>query len=504
MNTKQPNTLNVNSAWARFRAVGYLRGRGISFGVGPAPIYPELAIDNGKYSLNFDIGRVPGVDIVDQDFSILAKSSLDHVFVGNRLAQFTNPDQLISNLTDKLKVGGHLVIYLVQTGLYDQVEKFVAGCGYWQSKAVYLRDGQYLGIWKLLGKQRRGILPPKERAAKRACIARYGAIGDMIMISPLIKQLAQDGYEVTMNITPYCAEVIKHNPYVGNVVLQERDAIPNADLGPYWQEWMPEYDKYINLSESIEGKLLKVEGRRDFYTTKEWRTKHFGHTNYYDQTMRLGGYPDALGRKGELFFSSAEEKAAKFVRNKYKDKFLVLWGLKGSSYHKIYPMLKTTLTAWLAKHPDAQVLLTGAPGDEQLGFTHPQVLNTCGQIPLREVFALTKYADCVGGPETALTNAAACWDTPKITLLSHSTHENLCQYWEGDYCLAPEDVACYPCNQLHYTAESCPLIQMEDTASGEQVTNMPICAGIGISPERLCNRLEEVYLRWRGQALQPS
>lgn len=476
--------------------MSYLRGRGLSFGVGSDPIYPEQAIDAGKYSLNMDVQRTPGQDLFDVEASIIAKGSLDHVFIGNRLSGFINPETMVKQLVDKLKEGGHLVVYLVEEQLQGKIEGFVKDSGYWQEKAVYRRDGQLLGIWKLIGKQRRGILPAKPRAAKRACICRYGAIGDMIMISPLIKQLKTDGYEVTMNITPYCADIIKSNPYVDNVVLQERDAIPNADLGHYWNEWMPEYDKYINLSESIEGKLIMVEGRRDFYTSKEWRHKQVGHVNYYDQTMRLGGYADRTGTRGELYFTAAEEKAAKYLRARYKDKFLILWSLKGSSFHKVYPMLEVALGGWLSARPDAQAMLSGGPGDERLAFNHPQALVTCGSIPLREVLALTKYVDLVGGPETAITNAAGCWATPKITLLSHSTHDQLCKYWENDYCLAPQDVPCYPCHQLHYTVESCPLIEMRNNETGAVVTNMPICAGVGVTPERLQARLDEVYNLW--------
>ena len=497
------NPKTISSAWARFRAVAYLRGRGLSLGVGSDPICPDMAKDMGKYSLNVDFQRLNGVDIVDQDFSIIAKSSLDHVFIGNRINQFTNPDVLIKTLVEKLKEGGHLVVYLVEGELHEKIADFLKACGYWQEKAVYHRDTQMLGIWKLVGRQRRGILPAKPKAAKRACICRYGAIGDMIMISPLIRQLHEDGYEVTMNVTPYCADILKNNPYVDNVVLQERDAIPNMDLGPYWAEWMPEYDKYINLSESIEGKLIKVEGRRDFYTSKEWRTQHFGHTNYYDQTMRLGGYPDATGRKGELYFSKAEEKDALFLRNKLKDKFFIIWALKGSSYHKVYPLLADALGGWLDAHPDAHAMLCGAAGDERLAFNHPRVMVSCGQIPLRAVLALTRYADLVGGPETAITNAAACWDTPKITLLSHSSHDNLCKYWTNDYCLAPENVECYPCHQLHYNLESCPLIELRNQETGMVIPNMPVCAGIGVSPSRLQARLDEVYNLWKASRRAP-
>lgn len=489
-----PQTINAN--WIRFRSIGYLRGKGVSFGInGPETLYPAKANDVGKYSIALDVAPTPNTSIVDTSFGIISRSSLDHVFIGNRLAQFANPEGLVKELVDKLREGGHLVMHAVgDKG--EALETIIKSLGYWQRKALYHRADQTLGIWKLQGRQRRGIYEKPPSGAKRACICRYGAIGDMIMISPLIKQLAADGYEVTMNITPYCAEVLRNNPYISNIVLQERDAIPNQDLGDYWNEWMGDYEKYINLSESIEGKLIKVEGRRDFYTTKQWRMETCGSTNYYDQTMKLGGYPEAKGLKGEIHFSRAEEKEAAHIREKYKDKFLVLWSLKGSSYHKVYPLLAPTLIPWLDDHPDAMVILCGAEADKLLQFVHPQIRQGAGELPIRTVFALTKYVDLVVGPESAVINAAGCWPTPKIPLLTHSTHTQLCQYWENDYCLAPEGVECYPCHQLHYNLESCPVVTIKDTESNQDYWTGPICAALGVTPPRLQARLTEVHDRW--------
>lgn len=492
---KLPQT--INASWIRFRSIGYLKGKGISFGLnGPEPLYPSKANDIGKYSLSVDVSPSQGIALADTSFNIIAKSSLDHVFIGNRLTQYTNPKDLIRELTDKLREGGHLVVHNVEDKRED-LEGYLESIGYWQRKALYFRDNQTLGIWKLQGRQRRGVYEKPPSGKPRACIARYGAIGDMIMISPLIKQLSEDGYEVTMNVTPYCAEVLRHNPYVHNIIIQERDAIPNQDLGDYWNEWLGEYDKYINLSESIEGKLIKVEGRRDFYTSKQWREGTCGHTNYYDQTMRLGGYPEALGRRGELYFSKAEEKDAKHIRDKFKDKFLVLWSLKGSSFHKVYPLLSPMLQPWLEAHPSAMVILCGAEGDKDLQFEHPQVLLGAGELPLRTVFALTKYVDLVVGPESAVINAAGCFPTPKIPLLSHSTHTQLCQYWENDYCLAPENVQCYPCHQLHYNLESCPVVTIRDSEAQTDVWTGPICAAVGVTPDRFRARLDEIFQKWQ-------
>ena len=247
MNQSQTNApITVNSSWARFRAVSYLRGRGLSFGVGTSPIYPELAIDSGKYSLNIDIGRVPGVDMVDQDFNIITRSSLDHVFVGNRLAQFTNPEQLLANLVEKLKEGGHLIVYLVQPGLYEQMEGFVGACGVGKPRPSTSGMGRsgYLEVAGVSSGE--GCYHPSRRP--EACLhSPYGAIGDMIMISPLIRHLKQDGYEVTMNVTPYCAEVLKCNPYVDNIVCRRGMPSQPKTSAHTLEEWLPEYDKYINL-----------------------------------------------------------------------------------------------------------------------------------------------------------------------------------------------------------------------------------------------------------------
>lgn len=474
----------VDSRWIRFRAAAYLGGKGISYGCGNDPIVPQLALDAGKYSINIDQFKYPHTDVCDNDISFIKSDSMDHVFVGAREGAPTK------DLISKLKVGGHLVLHCIN-GDPDVIRQSLSELAQWQEKDTYVRGEQFLGIWKLLGRVKKGVLPPRPRAAKRACIARYGAIGDMIMITPLIRRLSEDGYEVTMNITPYCAEVIKENPFVSNIVYQEKDMIPNQDLGAYWAEWIPEYDRYINLSESIEGKLLKVEGRRDFYTTKAWR-ESLCNKNYYDWTLELGGYPGVNGSKGELYFTNNEIKQAKKIRDRFKDRFMIMWSLKGSSHHKIYPLLPPVLGQWLDTHPDAIAILVGSPADKPLEFDHPQVVSMVGRMAIRDVFCLSQFCDVVVGPESAVLNAASCFPVPKIGMLTHSNHTNLCQNWENDYCLQAA-VGCSPCHQLHYSLESCPLVSITEAGKTEPSFTGPVCASVGFPPAVVQARLNEVY-----------
>lgn len=489
-----------NCAWIRYRLAAYLGGRGITWGGGPDPIVPVKALDAGKFSLTIDWQRHPALQICDTDYSFIAPGTLDHVFVGPRLALVNDPEVLIPMLAGKLKFGGHLNVHVPETYGLEKLRGLLTIAGLWQEKSTYLRDGQCVGTWKLRGIRQHGVeLPLAGPHPRRACIARYGAIGDMLMVTPLIRQLAEDGYEVTMNVTPYALPVLTGNPYVSNVVIQERDMVPNQELGEYFAEWSGDYQKYINLSESIEGSLLKVEGRKEFYTPKAARASE---VNYYEHTLAVGGYlTPTVPPRGELYFNSAERKAATYVRQRTAGKFLLLWGLRGSSYHKQFPYLRPFLEEWLRGKPEVQVMLCGGPTDRELGFETPQVMNTAGQIPLREVFGLTQVADLVVGPESSLINAAGCFETPKVVLLSHSSEAALCKHFQNYAVVAPES-PCYPCNQIHYNLPSCPLVTIQDTLTSAEVWKGPRCCA-EYPKERLKALLDQALAQWH-TARQPQ
>lgn len=487
--------------WILYRSCAYLGGNGLTFG---DPIVPHPAKTLNKGSLNIDVMLTPEVDLIDTSLGCLSDQKFEHLFIGPRLEMLDNPPSMVRTLAAKLAPHNHLVMAQRLDNRdakfhwnSDGIKQMVEQAGKWRLKTLIERDGWALHIYKKLYGKKGIDLPAPPSGKPRACIARYGALGDMIMITPLIHQLADDGFEVTMNISPYALPIIEHNPHISNIVLQEREMIPNPELGPYWKEWEGDYARYINLSESLEGRFLKVEGRRDFYTPKEWRIKT-GEHNYYDATMRFGGYPTTTGRRGEFFFTTAEERDAQRTLAPYRNKFLVLWAVNGSSHHKIYPAMPIVIEDFLLAHQDAIIMLLGDASAKQTDYQHQRLINNCGQWTVRNSIIAAKYASLVIGPETMLTNAAGSLGTATITLLSHSTHEALCKHWgANDFCLAPEDTPCYPCFQLHYTQESCPVLQMENAETNEVIARAPACALNGIKPERLLARMEEVY-RLRG------
>jgi ADP-heptose:LPS heptosyltransferase len=77
-----------------------------------------------------------------------------------------------------------------------------------------------------------------------------------------------------------------------------------------------------------------------------------------------------------------------------------------------------------------------------------------GELSMRRALLLTRHVDLVIGPETGVMNAAGCFDTPKIVLLSHSNHTNLTRDWKNVYPLqSPSE--CSPCYRIVGDTDIC-------------------------------------------------
>lgn len=320
---------------------------------------------------------------------------------------------------------------------------------------------------------------------KTVCIVRYGAYGDIIMITPLLRALKEDRYHVTVNCSPQGEEILRHNPHVDKIIIHERNSVPRETLDEFWNEMAKGYDRFINLSESIEGSLLKIEGREDFNWSDSRRHAECN-VNYYDRTLELGGYGHIKGKNGELYLSKFEEKLARDYRKKHKKKFLIQWALSGSSYHKAYPFTENVARAFLATHPDAMIMTTGDSLCEMLEWSHPQTKCYSGKWNVRKTASISKYADLVIGTETGQIHAAACFGTPTIVLMSHSTEENLSKYWKDSISVGA-DVLCRPCHKLHYRRETCPTVESIKAA---------VCMA-RLKPIDVLEAMGKIYNKWK-------
>lgn len=322
---------------------------------------------------------------------------------------------------------------------------------------------------------------------KRALVVRLGAIGDMIIITPLLRALHEDGYSVTVYCKKGADDIIRHNPFVKKIILHD-EKLNYDDFMKHVYDLGKSYDKYVNLTGSIEGSLLAAEGTPEFDWPQYVRHAKFN-VNYYDRTMEIGGYPENKGCHGELYFSSAEERQVREYRRKHKDKFIILWALSGSSYHKAWPYAEQTAKKFLDNHPDAMTVTVGDALSHLLEWNHPQAKSYSGMWPVRKSMLMAKYADLVIGPDTGILNAAGCFGTDKILLLTGITPENIAKTWENVQVVTPRNVECYPCHRLIYTLDACPTIPG---------VNATACSA-NIPAGQVYLMMEEVYKKWRNK-----
>jgi len=321
---------------------------------------------------------------------------------------------------------------------------------------------------------------------KTACVLRWGAFGDLVIASPVFAQLKSEGYHVTANVISRGEPVIRHNPNIDKIVVYEDGTIAHDKLDEYWAELSKGFDRFINLTGSIENGLLASE-RNDasYHLSHEERHAKFNY-NYYDRTMEIAGYPELKGKTGELYFTSVEHEWARSFRKKFKNKFLILWSLSGSSFHKAYPWAEYVAEGMQNIHPDLNIVTIGDDICRFLEWEHAQTRCMSGVLLIRKSMILTQYADLVISTETGILNAAGCFDTPKIALLSHSSEENLTKYFRNCINLHA-DVECYPCHRLIYTQNACRL---------ERVSQAPVCMG-NLKASALVEAIEKYYQSWR-------
>lgn len=273
-----------------------------------------------------------------------------------------------------------------------------------------------------------------------ACIVRYGAFGDTVQAMSMVAQLKKEGWHVTFIGQHPSHEVVIHDPNIDRLIIQTMNQIPIAQLGFFWAFFANKgapggkpFDRWINLTESVEANLLAIPGNVRFHWPAKARHElmNFNYLEHQHRLAKVEYVPSFT------FYSTAEEKD---WRNREREKMrkagiekYVLWPIAGSSRtHKVYPYAQKIWEHVMHHYPTWGVLTVGDPTctEVEKGFEgKPRMWLTSGKYTIRQVFLMMETADVVIGPETGVMSAAAFYPMPKICLLTHSTIENLTRDW---------------------------------------------------------------------------
>lgn len=473
----------------------YLRGRGLDVGAGDFKVLPHaISVDNMNHA-QFGFSVRPDVFAEADDLSMFASQSMDFVYSSHTLEHITDYPKALAEWFRVVKQGGYLILYLPDEDEYPRVgepganpdhkwnvnyDKVVAAMQQlkgWDlvefEKRNKTDEYSLLFVFKKINSKHNQFSYQKPKPTKTACVVRYGAFGDLMQASSVWAELKKQGYHVTVFSSLPGADVIKHDPNIDNLVLFDKDQVPNGNLVDFWDYQRTLFDKFVNLSESVEGTLLAMRGRTLMYYPPELRHKLMNF-NYVEQQHEIAQVPFSV--PNTRFYTTAEEREwAKKTRAKMGEGPVVLWSLAGSSVHKAWPYLDNTIARILLTYPTARVVLVGGPECAILegGWENePRVVCKSGVWSIRETLSFLTEADLVVGVETGVLNAASMLPVPKVIFLSHSTEENLTRDWVNTTSLWSKSTKCPgrgdgtvpACHMLHYGWDFCKQDKTTSTA----------------------------------------
>lgn len=486
------------SSKIRWEIVEYTYGRGLDLGCGQFKAYPHfIGVDNGHH------WGMKGVDVhVDtcEDLSLFASQSMDFVYSSHLIEHLQDTKKALKEWYRVVKPSGYLIIYAPHKDLYpnvgqeganpdhkhdflpEDIEKLMLEVGGWDlvrnETRSEGREYSFLQVYKRLTSDKHKYSYKDTKPLKTAAVCRYGAFGDLIQASSIVHGLKKQGYHVTMYTSEGGGDVIKHDPNLDKIIIQAKDQIPNHMLGEFWAWCDKKYDKFVNLSESVEGTLLSIPGRIAHGWPKNLRHK-MQNVNYLEFAHDLAELPHEYKQK---FYPTEQESLwAKKEKDKIGGK-VVLWSLAGSSVHKTWPHLDAVLARLMIANKDVKVVLVGDYLCKMLeaGWEkEPRVLCRSGEWEIRQSLAFAQVADVVVGSETGLLNAVGMDDVGKVVTLSHSSVENLTKHWKNTVSLEPK-TSCFPCHQMHYSFDYC---------KRDEFTGCAQCQ-VDITPDEMYNAID--------------
>lgn len=340
---------------------------------------------------------------------------------------------------------------------------------------------------------------------KRALLVRYGAYGDHIHMSNVIKALNEDGWHITFEYNQKGAQIHSYNPRIDiHNRFEPFEHIKKFDPHTLFVKRLDKikknYDLYVNFANSLENALIEPERSPSYFWPLKMRRQKNTHICYYDQSMMWAGLTDEkyMGWTGEIYFKAKEHELVLRQLKPHKNKYIILWALRGTMWQKaVCHIAENIITEWLERHPNTVIITTGddfckkwewisrvgntvAPtggfGDETHTLVHKSA-----RMPFRQALLTSKYVDLVVTPETGLGIGAGAYGTPKIMLMTAASLKNIVGNDKNDYSLQSE-AYCSPCARAIYNTDNCPI---------NRNTKLPIC--VDFDKDKVLNQIEEVY-----------
>lgn len=293
-------------------------------------------------------------------------------------------------------------------------------------------------LFRILAKTNKLIYSKKAKEykqKKKVLLARFfGAIGDNLIMSAVVRELYKQKYEITL-ITPY-PELFTNNHKIKKVInFNELNLFKKAKY--YFMTYYSEFDNIVffkytnkhNLKESHDDVLKKTK------TKKHLIEATMMHKKKLSEKIKTKNY------KNEIFLSKEEIK-------KYEQKFKTIkkpYGLITSGLNKVM-----ITKDWKIEGMQAIVKSVKKINWVQIGAKDEKNIlknttNMIGKTTLRELTYLFKDAKIAVTTEGLNTHLSSIYETPCITIFTGFNYPEISSYTNIIPIQQQNLPACAPC-----------------------------------------------------------
>jgi len=298
---------------------------------------------------------------------------------------------------------------------------------------------------------------------KKLLLIAYRAYGDWLYTVPVLPYLFER-YDIYLETNWKIYNLVYNDPRFKHISYLIYEKYPKdrwTEL--FFKRWVEvkkklKPDRTINLNGSLETTCIAENFQKEFYLPMELRRNYFNKNTFYDAVFERCRIPIPKEFKlDELYYSDKEIKIVENWRLKEKDWFIIIMPIAGSTSQKVLHSFRNWVDQILYRYPQSKVYLSGDDLCKNLvqSIQEPRIKNLCGyDIPIKQNFLMTKYADYVIGPETGTLVAAGMWGTPKTMLCTTSSVYQCTKYQNNDNSIQAS-IQCSPCHRAIYFDTDC-------------------------------------------------
>ncbi|MGB8657214.1 MAG: glycosyltransferase family 9 protein [Candidatus Zixiibacteriota bacterium] len=332
---------------------------------------------------------------------------------------------------------------------------------------------------------------------ERFLVVRTDRIGDVVLSTPVL-EVIKSGFpqaHVAVMVSRYAADVLKHNPYLDDVIIddtEDRHKGINGFFDLVKEVRKKGFDIGILLRPTLLSALLlflsgiryrigtgfrlyQILLNRKVYVHRKVNLRHEAEYN-----LDLLGPLEIPKWKvlPKMYVTPEEENFAYQIFNEFEiapgDVAVVVHPGSGNSSLNLPPRRFAEAADMLIEKFRARIIFTGSEQEKELidlvkRSMHHESLDLAGRTTLRQLAAILKKADVVISNSTGPMHVASSLGTPTVAIfcpIFAASPIRWGPYGEGHQIILPPVPVCFKCKPV-----SCPHYNCMDKIKAEQIVS---------------------------------